>query len=78
MRKLGIGIGGLLSGFLAGLIVHDVLARVLLDEGMFPDSLPLALLVGFLTSALAIVGVVGGLAIDDRRTRRRGAGAPYG
>lgn len=71
MRKLGIGFLGLLGGLLAGFIVHDVLARVLLDDGMFPDSLPLALLVGFLAPALAIVGVVVALAIDNRRTRRR-------
>jgi hypothetical protein len=75
MRKLGIGFLGLLGGFLLGFIIHDILARVLLDDGMFPDSLPLALLVGFLTPTLAVVGVVVALAIDNRHTRRRGEGA---
>lgn len=71
MRKLGIGLLGLLGGLLAGLIVHDVLARILLDDGRFPDSLPVALLIGFLTPTFAIAGVVLALVVDNRRTRRR-------
>lgn len=75
MRRLGFGFLGLLGGFLCGFIIHDVLTRVLLDDGMFPDSLPLALVVGFLTPALAVIGAVVALVIDNRHTRRRGAGA---
>lgn len=78
MRKLGIGFLGLLGGLLAGLIAHDVLARILLDGGRFPDSLPMALLVGFLTPTLAIVGVVLALVLDGRRTRRRDQDVPDG
>lgn len=74
MRKFGIGLLGLFVGFLVGFIVQDVLARVLLDDGAFPDSLPLALLVGFLVPALAAAGVVVALAIDKRRRRHRSRG----
>lgn len=70
MRTIGIAALGLVGGVLLGLIVQDVLARLLLDDGVFPDSLPLALLVGFLTPALAVVGIVVALVLDARRARR--------
>jgi hypothetical protein len=74
MRRIGVTVLGLASGLLAGLIVHDVLARVLLDDGAFPDSLPAALLVGFLTPALAVAGAVVALVVDSRRARRGSRG----
>jgi hypothetical protein len=39
-------------------------------SGELPDSLPLALLLGFLSPALAIVGTVLALVIDGRMQRR--------
>lgn len=72
MRILGIGLLGLLGGLLCGFIIHDVLARVLLDDGRLPDSMPLALLLGFMTPALGVIGVLLALVIDSRRARRRG------
>lgn len=73
MRTIGIAALGLAGGILAGLVVQDVLARLLLDDGVFPNSLPLALLVGFLTPAAAVTGVVLALLLDRRRARDRAA-----
>lgn len=70
MRKLGIAIG-LFGGLLVGFVAHEIIAGVALSgTGQFPDSLPLALLVGYLTPVLGIVGVVVALAIDSRAGRR--------
>lgn len=71
MRKLGVAFIGLIVGLLVGFLVHEVIARIVMSgSGQLPDSLPLALLLGFLTPALAIVGAVMALVIDGRIQRR--------
>ncbi len=71
MRKLGVAfiglIGGLLVSFLVLFLVHVVIVS---GSGQLPESLPLALLLGFLSPALAIVGIVVALVIDGRIRRR--------
>ncbi len=70
MRKLGVAFIGLISGLLVGFLFTDVIARVPMSgSGQLPDSLPLALLLGFLSPALAIVGTVLALVIDGRMQR---------
>ena len=50
MRKLGVAFIGLISGLLVGLLFADVIARVAMSGSeQLPDSLPLALLLGFLS-----------------------------
>jgi Family of unknown function (DUF5957) len=71
MRKLGVAFIGLIGGLLVGFLIHEVIARIAMSgSGQLPDSLPLALLLGFLTPALAIVGTVVALVIDGRIRRR--------
>jgi hypothetical protein len=71
MRKLGVAFIGLISGLLVGFLIHEVIARIAMSgSGQLPDSLPLALLLGFLTPALAIVGTVVALVVDGRIRRR--------
>ena len=71
MRKLGVAFIGLIGGLLVGFLVHEVIARIAMSgSGQISDSLPLALVLGFLAPALAIVGVVVALVIDCRMRRR--------
>jgi hypothetical protein len=71
MRKLGVAFIGLMGGLLVGFLVHEAIARIVMSgSGQLPDSLPLALLLGFLTPALAIVGAVVTLVIDGSMRRR--------
>ena len=71
MSTLGVAALGLCGGLLIGLLLHEVIARIALgDGGPPPDALPLALLLGFVTPALALVGVVVALGIDGRARRR--------
>jgi Family of unknown function (DUF5957) len=67
MRRLGVAVLGFLSGLLTGFLLIEVIARISLgSDGQMPDSLPLGPLLGYLTPALAIVGVVLALVIDGR------------
>jgi hypothetical protein len=67
MRRLGVAVLGFLSGLLSGFLLIEVIARIALgSDGQVPDSLPLALLLGYLTPVLAILGVVLALVIDGR------------
>jgi hypothetical protein len=71
MRKLGVAALGLFGGLLTGYLLIEVIARIVLgSDGQVPDSLPLALLLGYLTPVLAIVGVVIALVIDGRMRHR--------
>jgi hypothetical protein len=71
MRKLGVAVLGLFGGLLTGFLLLEVIARIVLgNDGQVPDSLPLALLLGYLTPVLAIVGVVIALVIDGRMRHR--------
>ena len=71
MRNLGVAFIGLISGLLVGFLFTDVIARIAMSgSGQLPDSLPLALLLGFLSPALAIVGTVLALVIDGMMQRR--------
>ena len=71
MRKLSVAFIGLISGLLVGFLFTDVIARIAMSgSGQLPDSLPLALLLAFLSPALAIVGTVLALVIDGRMQRR--------
>jgi len=68
MRRFGVGIVGLLGGLVAGFVVVEIITRTAVDDpSQLADSLPLALLVGFTTPVLAVVGVVVALAIDKGR-----------
>ncbi len=70
MRKVGVAFVGLVGGLLVGFLIHEVIARIALSGGgQFPDSLALALLLGFLAPALAAVGAVVALVVDGKRTR---------
>jgi hypothetical protein len=73
MRKFGVAILGLLAGVIVGFGLTELIAGIALGanggmiDGAFP--LPLALLLGYLTPVLAIVGVVVALGIDGRSRR---------
>lgn len=70
MRKLGVGILGLFAGLLAGLLVTEIVARIAMaGRDQLPESLPLAILLGFAPPTLAVVGVVVGLVIDSQVRR---------
>jgi hypothetical protein len=67
MRRLGVAVLGLFSGLLTGFLLIEVIARISLgSSGQVLDSLPLGLLLGYLTPVLAILGVVLALVIDGR------------
>jgi hypothetical protein len=67
MRRLGVAVLGFLSGLLTGFLLVEVIALITIgSDGQVPDSLPLALLLGYLTPVLAILGVVLALVIDGR------------
>jgi hypothetical protein len=71
MRKLGVGIAGLVGGLLVGFLVVEIIIRTAVDDpSQLADSLPLALLVGFTTPMLAIVGVLVALGINNRSRRQ--------
>lgn len=83
MRKLGIAIG-LFGGLLVGFVAHEIIAGVALSgTGQFPDSLPLALLVGYLTRCSgssvwwwrwpSTAGRAAGTSPHDHTTRQRAA-----
>lgn len=71
MRQLGIGVLGLFSGLLLGLLVMEVVSRAAVANGTdIGGSLPLSLFLGFVAPVLAVVGVVVSLLID-RRVRQK-------
>jgi hypothetical protein len=70
LRTLGVALVGLVVGLLAGVLVQEVIARVAVSGGQFPDSTALALFLGFVTPALAIAGVVAAPIIDGRMRHR--------
>ncbi len=77
MRRFGIAILGLLGGALVGLLLTEIIARIALGlSGGLVDSafpLPLALLLGYLTPVLAVVGIVVAIGLDGRSRRARDA-----
>lgn len=71
MRQLGVALVGLVGGLLVSGLLIEVIARIaMFGRGQLPDSLPLALLLGFLPPVLAIVGVVVALVVDGTIRRR--------
>jgi hypothetical protein len=67
MRKLGVAVLGFFSGLLTSFLIIEVIARISLgSDGWMPDSLPLGLLLGYLTPVLAILGLVLALVFDGR------------
>lgn len=68
VRKLGVGILGLIGGLLVGLLARFIV----------PNDLPLvlALLLGAVTLTLAVAGVVIALVIDHRYLIRRARKSP--
>ena len=76
MRKVMVGLVGLLAGLLVGFVAHELLARALTEDGAFPDSTPLAILVGFLTPVGAVAGFVAALAVDHRLVKRNSEDIP--
>ena len=71
MRTLGVASLGLVCGLLAGLLAQEVIARIAtFGDGQISDSLQLAIVLGFLVPALAIVGAGAALTIDGRMRRR--------
>lgn len=71
MRRFGVGLIGLVAGLAVGFLVHELVARAILEDGPMSDSIVLALFLGFVSPALAIAGAVTALWIDSRRARRR-------
>lgn len=71
MRRLAVAFIGLIAGLLVGFLLTDLIASIAMSgSGQLPDSLPLALLLGFLSSATAIVGTTLALEIDGRGSGR--------
>lgn len=72
MRKLGIAVLGLLVGPLAGFLITEVIATVVVlgvGDGQVPDSLLLTALLGSLTPFMSVVGVLVALVIHGGRRR---------
>jgi hypothetical protein len=71
MRKLGIGVLGLLGGLIAAFVVIEVIVTTAVDQpSQLAESPPLAMLVGLTIPVLAPAGVAAALTID-RRLRRQ-------
>lgn len=74
MRKLGIGILGLFSGLLLGLLISEVVSRIALSGGGdISGNLPLTLFLGLIWPAMGLLGI-GVALLVDRRTQLRSAG----
>lgn len=69
MRKFGVAVLGLLVGIVAGFILTEVIAVIALGSFGAALPMPLAMLLGFITPVLAVVGIFVALGIDSR-TRR--------
>ena len=70
MRTPGVALVGLVAGLLSGVLVQEVIARVAVSGGgQFPDSMVLALFLGFVTPALSIAGAVAAPIIGGRMRR---------
>ncbi|WP_114558970.1 hypothetical protein [Desertihabitans aurantiacus] len=70
-RTTGVAALGLVGGFLAALVLQDVLAQGLLEDGA-PGVRPEAgLLLGALLPVLSVLGVAVALVVD-RRARHQG------
>ena len=69
MRKVGIGALGLIGGVLLALIVQDLLAVAVLQDGTIP--LALALVIGFLIPAFGVLGTVVAILLDSRHSAHR-------
>lgn len=68
MRKLGVGMVGLIGGLLLGLLARFIVPG--------DPPLLLALVLGAVTLTLAVAGVVGALAIDHYYLKRRAQSPP--
>ncbi|MGH3658629.1 MAG: hypothetical protein ACRDUA_18390 [Micromonosporaceae bacterium] len=74
MRALGVGILGLFCGLLAGFMVTEIVAvSVMGPGGQLPESLPLMIVLGWISPVMAVVGVVVALLIDGRIRSRNGS-----
>ncbi len=75
MRALGVSVLGLFCGLFVGFLTTEVIAVIALgSDGQLPDSMPLTLLLGYLTPVFAIAGIVVALLVDSRIRRRGGDG----
>jgi hypothetical protein len=71
MRKLGVAILGLLGGLLAGFLLTQTAAAIVvfgIGEGRLPGS-PLALLLRSLVPVVSVLGIVVALGVDGRQRR---------
>ncbi|MGH3728725.1 MAG: hypothetical protein ACRDTU_08215 [Micromonosporaceae bacterium] len=74
MRAPGVGILGLFCGLLAGFMVTEIVAvSVMGPGGQLPESLPLMIVLGWISPVMAVVGVVVALLIDGRIRSRNGS-----
>jgi hypothetical protein len=71
MRKLGVGIIGLLGGLIVAFVAIEIIVTTAVDEpSQLAESPPLALLLSFTMPVLALAGVVVALAVDGRLRRQ--------
>ena len=71
MRKLGIGITGLIGGLIVAFVAIELIVTTAVEEpSQLADSPGLAVLVGLTTPVLAFAGVLLALAIHGRLRRR--------
>lgn len=70
MRSVGMGVLGLVGGLLFGIVVQDILGRLLGDPAGTP-SVVVGLVFGSLLPACLVLGPVVAIWIDRRQHRRR-------
>lgn len=73
-RRIGVALLGLVCGGVAGFVIHELVARIVLavNDGLLPDSLALALLLGYVTPVLAVVGLFTAVGMERRRCHGTG------
>lgn len=69
MRKVGVGLLGLIGGVLLAIIIQDILATILVNSGRSPREF--GVVTGLLMPALAVLGAVVAVMLHNRSTLRR-------
>jgi hypothetical protein len=65
MRTIGVTVLGLVLGILFGFLLTGVVARIAIgSDGPADLSTPVAMVIGILTPALAVIGAVGAILVD--------------
>lgn len=65
MRTIGVTVLGLFLGVLVGFLLTEVVSRIAIgSDGPTDLSMPVAMVLGFLTPACAVAGAVGAVLVD--------------